>query len=814
MRGGVTAQRVAHFRAAIFDANYTSVQVHFLLSASPLPFEADDILNNYSNLNLLQDIFDDDEELNQINQNNTLQHNVSIAPIQQTQPLDKEHYTDSHLNNHEPNEPTIKNVSLNSPIIISTSNSLHEISVSSHGCDSQESIRMTNEPDLQDIRSEHTPMPSPNGSINLFGEEEPIPSVASLLTDDNVSSPISQYSSGEVSVPLSSRKRRFTKKRDSGRLREFFCHEWIDLKRKRLKNTGKSYYSRSGKIRSGKQLGEPCQNTCKLKCFQKLDEDTRSEIFNKFWEIGDHSKQYDFISNHVVKINKKRTITEGESRRSFTYIYHLPCIQNNQNSKLIVCKQMFLNTLSCGPKMIRTAVSKSSETVNFALVDNRGRHNHHKTSIDPEMIKSICDHVNSFEPVDSHYCRKDSTKLYLDGSLSFTRMFNLYKEWYDPTKYGTKCESLRQYRDVVNKNINLSFHQPKKDQCHVCHSYKHSPITPEVKENFENHINNKKLSRSLKQKDKHDSQNNPKIFCATFDLQKVLLAPSGEISLFYYCKRLKVHNLSVFDVGNLVGTCYLWNEQIAMKGSNEIASCVYDITKLKTKEGCDDFKFWSDNCTGQNRNRIMFFMYLYAAKQLSINIKHTFLEKGHTQNEGDSIHATIEKASRHKNIYTPSEWSSLIRWAKVKGAPYNVIDVSQNIVFDFKKMQTIACFKWTKNSEGQKVPWSKIKQVRVSKHEPYILFYKLDLSEDAFENHINISDLSVRTRRQMADRSTEIPLKLCYNQLLPIHPSKKKDLIDLCRKNIIPPVYHEYYENLVASNDNSMIITSDNDDNE
>nr|XP_026497999.1 uncharacterized protein LOC113402096 isoform X2 [Vanessa tameamea] len=670
--------------------------------SSPLPFEADEILNDYRNLNLLKDIFNDDKELNQSHQNNTLPQNVSIAPVQLTQSLDKQHYTDmSHLNNHEPNEPTVDNVSLNRPI--TTTNPLDEISHTSHGCDSQDLIQMTNEPDFQDICSEHTPMPSPNGSINPFGNEEPIPSVLSLLTDDNVSSPISQYSSGEVPVPLSSRKRRFTKKRDSGRLRETFCHEWIDSKRKRLKNIGKSYYSRNGKIRLGKKLGEPCQNTCKLKCFQKLDDDTRIEIFNKFWEIGDHSKQYDFISNYVVKINKKRTITDGESRRSFTYIYHLPYIQNHQNSKLIVCKQMFLNTLSCGPKMIRTAISKSSDTGSFALVDNRGRHSHHKTSIDPDMIKSICDHVNSFEPVDSHYCRKESNKLYLDGSLSFTRMFNLYKEWFDSTKYGSKCESLRQYRDVVNKNINLSFHKPKKDQCYVCLSYKNNPITPEIQENFENHIKSKTLSRSLKQNDKHNAQNNPKIFCATFDLQKVLLAPSGEISLFYYCKRLKVHNLSVFDIGHLAGTCYLWNEQIAMKGSNEIASCIYDIIKLKTKEGCDDFRFWSDNCTGQNRNRIMFFMYLYAAKQLSIDIKHTFLEKGHTQNEGDSIHATIEKASRYKNIYTPSEWSSLIRWAKVKGAPYNVIDVSQNMIFDFKKMQASVCFNWTKNSEGQQI---------------------------------------------------------------------------------------------------------------
>lgn len=42
---------------------------------------------------------------------------------------------------------------------------------------------------------------------------------------------------------------------------------------------------------------------------------------------------------------------------------------------------------------------------------------------------------------------------------------------------------------------------------------------------------------------------------------------------------------------------------------------------------------------------------------------------------------------------------------------------------------------------------------------------------------------------------------------------QKKDLNDLCRNNIIAPVYHEYYENLVASNDNAMIITRDNDEN-
>lgn len=78
---------------------------------------------------------------------------------------------------------------------------------------------------------------------------------------------------------------------------------------------------------------------------------------------------------------------------------------------------------------------------------------------------------------------------------------------FDPNKYDTKCESLRQYRDIVNKNINISFHRPK-------------------------NIRSKNQARTLKEVDKRESQNNGKIFCATYDLEKVLLAPSGGISLF------------------------------------------------------------------------------------------------------------------------------------------------------------------------------------------------------------------------------------------------------------------------------------------
>lgn len=45
------------------------------------------------------------------------------------------------------------------------------------------------------------------------------------------------------------------------------------------------------------------------------------------------------------------------------------------------------------------------------------------------------------------------------------------------------------------------------------------------------------------------------------------------------------------------------------------------------------------------------------------------MEKGHTQNEGDSIRVLTEKSAKGKEIYSPDEWYSLVRWAKVNGKP-------------------------------------------------------------------------------------------------------------------------------------------------
>ncbi|CAH0397611.1 unnamed protein product [Chilo suppressalis] len=95
----------------------------------------------------------------------------------------------------------------------------------------------------------------------------------------------------------------------------------------------------------------------------------------------------------------------------------------------------------------------------------------------------------------------------------------------------------------------------------------------------------------------------------------------------------------------------MWNEQIAKRGANEVASCLCDFFSKLVSKGISEINLWSDNCGGQNRNRIVYYMYLLAANIFKIKICHRVLEKGHTQNEGDSVHALIEKMARGREVY-------------------------------------------------------------------------------------------------------------------------------------------------------------------
>lgn len=638
-------------------------------------------------------------------------------------------------------------------------------------------------------------------------------------------------------IEPSPRRRVSTRKKDKGRLRMVHQDQWLDVMRKKNKNLGNAYKSRDGKIRKKKEMGPCCGEKCQLKCSQKITNVDRDLLFVAFWSMGDIVRHWDFINKYCDKIPKRRVTTETASRREFTLRYYLPTKIDNkqddnevhetdsvssktQTTKIQVCKTMFLNTFGIKQGLVYSALKKLS-LQGTVVHDKRGIHKHTK-KITEEMIASVCDHVNSFAPVESHYVRRRTNKVYLDGSLTFARMFLLYKDWNDPQNQS-KVKTARQYRDIVNKNINLGFHVPKKDQCDVCQVYKNlpRPVTEEQLNTYNTHMRNKTIARELKNKDKESTIKSKDVLTAVYDFQKVHGMPCGETSILYYKRKLTVFNFTIYEMGSRVAKCYVWDESTACRGANEVSSCLYDYIKEHHQKGIKTFNFWSDNCGGQNRNRIVFAAYLRAAKDFEVTITHKYFEKGHTQNEGDSVHALIERTAKNKIVYTPEQWYALIRWAKQDGNPYLVQEMTTLNFMNFKAL--LPGCNWTKNTNRERVFWSQLRQLEIWPQFSDRIQYKTDFCDHEFKCIIVNNALETpitRSRNRIRLDNSPLPAPLArtltqaYEGKLPIPEAKLQDLKYLCRNNVIPSVYHDFYMSLMEGSNENQHDNEDEEDEE
>lgn len=123
--------------------------------------------------------------------------------------------------------------------------------------------------------------------------------------------------------------------------------------------------------------------------------------------------------------------------------------------------------------------------------------------------------------------------------------------------------------------------------------------------------------------------------------------PKGQVSLFFYKSRINCLNFTISDLNVKKVVCYFWDETEASRGAGEIGSCILNFIKALIDEnlGKDiDIIFYSDNCGGQQKNKYLLSVYAYAVINLRVKlITHTFLIRGHSQNEGDNVHSVIEK---------------------------------------------------------------------------------------------------------------------------------------------------------------------------
>lgn len=115
------------------------------------------------------------------------------------------------------------------------------------------------------------------------------------------------------------------------------------------------------------------------------------------------------------------------------------------------------------------------------------------------------------------------------------------------------------------------------------------------------------------------------------------------------------------------------DRDLAEKGINEIASCLWYFTQLSkntTLQDVDHLVIWSATCVSQNKN--FYILSLYGSMILKGEFKiidHKFPEVGHSYLDSDGDFGRIEKKLRkNQNIYTPEQYRNIIKGVSKKNA--------------------------------------------------------------------------------------------------------------------------------------------------
>ena len=200
---------------------------------------------------------------------------------------------------------------------------------------------------------------------------------------------------------------------------------------------------------------------------------------------------------------------------------------------------------------------------------------------------------------------------------------------------------------------------------------------------------------------------------------------------------------------------------------------------------------FSDDCAGQNRNRFVAFALNFARAHFDLKtINHTLLEKGHTETENDSVHATIERKARNIEIYSPQQWFAVVRSARSSKKPYIVCEMTSGDFINFKEMSS-KVRNLNMNDSGNKISWSKVRQVVSKADDPSALYIKT-----SYNGQPQRLDL-IRRKRTSGGADDAANVKLLHRMSKPgISELKKHDLMTLCSSGQIPVGYREFYEAL------------------
>ena len=276
--------------------------------------------------------------------------------------------------------------------------------------------------------------------------------------------------------------------------------------------------------------------SCDFGCWHIFTIEKCREIFQNYWKTGDYQAQREFIMSMV----------EPPKLIQRNYEYHLPSkFANNFDeslSRLRVCSRFFMGILGITSKRVLYLFRKKLSVLNTVLPDFRGTFKNPKR-LGQREVTVVESFLSTARPQESHYCRKNSKKLYFEEHATKQSLYTSYKKYC--SENNERPVGIDSFKKILSEAFpEVAFRVPVKDKCDTCLEYKNIKNPTETQVQLQKkHLHMKAMSRKAKDADKELCKRDPRFVVIQFDLEKVLLTPSIELP---FSRKLKTWNFSNF----------------------------------------------------------------------------------------------------------------------------------------------------------------------------------------------------------------------------------------------------------------------------
>lgn len=174
---------------------------------------------------------------------------------------------------------------------------------------------------------------------------------------------------------------------------------------------------------------------------------------------------------------------------------------------------------------------------------------------------------------------------------------------------------------------------------------------------------------------------------------------------------------------------YLWSENVAHRGSEEVMSCVLKHFTINEPSSPGLIVF-SDNCSGQNKNWNFIALWMMMVSEgFYESIEHRFPIPGHTRLPCDRDFGLIENHKKTvAQVYTPEGWAKLIQESNQKN-PFRVTMMKREDFFCFEGI-TDYIVKKTKTDNKEPIHFMKARCFKVTSEDQNIIHVKHAMNQE------------------------------------------------------------------------------------